>query len=188
MIGAAVSKFLAVPISRIKGLRDASMVALASVAQTLFEMCKSTLAEDVKKIKNEFVKRVKARTQLEIAEARKRVAEAADAANKVTVRSHEEELRRLERERLQIENATKKVELSQAEAQASEAHSKAVAAKLKNIQSIKEMFEEARQKRGEEAESELIEALRQLNTEGGKIYFDSDNLKHLLKSGKESKS
>ena len=75
--------------------------------------------------------------------------------------------------RLKMER--RKVGLSQAKAQASEAHSKAVVAKLKSIQSIKEMFEEARQKRGEEAESELIEALRQLNTEGGKIYFDSDN-------------
>ena len=184
MIGAAVSKFLAFPVSRIKGFRDTSIVALASVAQTMLEMCNCTLAEDVKKIKKEFIKRVKARTQMEIAEARKRVAEAANAANKVTARAHEEELRRLERERLQIENATKKVGLSQAEAQASEAHSKAITAKLKNIQSIKEMLEEARQKRGEEAENELVEALRQLNTEGGKIYFDSDNLKRLLEGTK----
>ena len=188
MTGAAIAKFLAVPLSQVKGLRDISMVALASVAQTLLEMCKSTLAEDAKKIKKEFVKRVKARTQLEQAEARKRVAEAADAANKVTVRSHQEELRRLERERLQIENATKKVGLSHAEAHASEAHSNAVAAKLKNVKALAEMFEEARQKRGEEAESELIEALRQLNTEGGKIHFDSDNLRLLLKKGKEIKT
>jgi hypothetical protein len=50
-----------------------------------------------------------------------------------------------------------------------------------------EMFEEARQKKGEDAENELVEALRQLNMEGGKIYFDSNNLLHLLKQGKETK-
>jgi hypothetical protein len=182
---AIVGKFLAVALKLGKGSRDACLVAMSSVAQTMFEMCNSTLAEDVRKFKNEFATRISTRTQLEQAEAQKRIAEAADAANKVTSRAHEEELQRLERERLQLENATKRAALAQVEAQAREAHSRAAAAEF-DVH-LYEVLDEARQKRKTEAENEVIASFRQLNLEGGRIYFDSQNLKQLMEKTEQPK-
>jgi hypothetical protein len=59
---------------------------------------------------------------------------------------------------------------------------KADASKLENWKTLVEICEEARKKRGDQAEDELYDALRQLNLEGGKFYFDSQNLKKLLKN------
>ena len=96
------------------------------------------------------------------------------AANKVTVRAHEEDLRRLKREQLEIENRKNRAKAARAEA-------KADAAKLENWKALTEIYEEARGKRGEPAEDELYAALRQLTVEGGKFYFDTKNLKRLTK-------
>ena len=162
--------FIGKVIAKSKGAVAGSIIAICSVAQTLLQTFHSTLVADVRKIKEQFEKRLDADTM-------KMVAEAAEAAYKVTPVAHGEEMRRLAAERQAIENRKLAAEAAVVEAAADKAR---VDAAREQLHLMQEVIEEARKKRFADAQQEVFDALQQFQKEGGTLYVDPEQLKKLL--------
>ena len=173
MIGAAlVRKFLAKPIAGSKTLWNTVAATSASVAQTLLEAIKSTLAVDAEHLKKTFFKRLDVQTDVQAAEAQKKIAEAATAANRVIQRDHAEALARLERQGKEIENQKRQAEAGKLQAEAAAAGLRVMDGYVK----LAKKFQEENLTNAKEA---LDAALAKLVREAGALYVDSRQLKRL---------
>lgn len=184
-------KVLAKCASPAKGLQEPAMAALASVAEFLLQVCDATLVRDVRRLKSALFRRIDARTSIEVSEAKAKLAEASQDANKVTAKVFEESLRLIERDRALIENCKRRAEAEIAEARADKAKAEAADRSIRTMRSMLGLLKEMRQTRIEEAQIELFSALGQLSQEGGALHIDSKNLMELIalsekvKAGKE---
>jgi hypothetical protein len=170
-----------------RDLWDVSVVALAVVAQQLLDSCPS-LVEDIRRLKDNKFRRVEAETLALEADAQRKYAAAAQAANTVTEREFERAVRELELEKQAIRNRKLAAEAAAAEARADKSKAEAARAEIKACEALMEVYKEARQKNSEAAEEELLDALRQYNLEGGILHIDSENLRSLIKLTKPATS
>jgi hypothetical protein len=166
-----LGKFLAKCVSGATGVSDATIIASAIVAQALLEANMATLVLDLRRIKESFLQRIEARTDSVRAEAELKLAEAANATNKITPVAHEQALRLAQQEAALIENEKRKAEASMAGSRA----------KL-----MEELVRDMRENRLKDASLELMEALTQYMLEGGQLHIDSQNLKALIQAGQKA--
>jgi hypothetical protein len=139
-------------------LANAVKTATVSVASTLAEMLQLGVADDLRQLKNDGLRRSRAKTDAEEAKAREVLARAIEAENRATL------LKRNDR----ISKAQEA--LTRAEAAKKEAEAKAVLAKA----------EGDRAKAQAEAVVQLIEAAAKLKQNGGCFAVDPENLSRIL--------
>jgi hypothetical protein len=176
-----VGKFFAKCFDTSNEMHEVSVVALASVVERLLDICGAGLVEDIRKVKQSYLRRIDAGTQSREAEAQLKLAAATNAANKATQVAHEEAMRAFTQEREAIRNRKLAADAAAADARADKANADAAQAKAKALRSLMDVYAEAKKKKLDAAERELLEALRQYRLEGGRVYIDRENLKALLK-------
>jgi hypothetical protein len=118
------------------------------------------LADDLGQIKDSLIRREKAKADAEEADAKKRLAEATEAANRATLHRRKDRLAELEFERKRLENAKTEAEIRALTSDAETRRIQAVA----------------------DGEAKLIEALSKVKQEGGAVFFDTENLRRILDS------
>ena len=161
--------------------KQGAIVAMASVAQTLAQACKSTLAIDIKRLKESMFERIEARTLKDKSEADIKIAEAAEAANKVRTKEHEAYMQEQEQQKAQIENVKRWVEIDIAAAEADKARTDAAAQRLRLLKSMMDLAKDLREERRTAAEQDVLNALAQLLHEGGTFYVNRENLNKIAK-------
>src|SRR6185436_10230437 len=179
MIGGLIVKLIANTISATETGWNTAAAAAASVAESLLLACRSTLAVDFHRIKEANLKRLEAKAQSGEAEAQKKLAEAASAANKVTRRLHADALAKLEIESRKLDNLRKGAALKQAEAKARIACAQADQATLRTFQEGVNTIAILRKRSFDAKEQALFDSLAKLQREGGQLYVDFEQLKKL---------
>jgi hypothetical protein len=178
MIGELITKFIAKPLAVSKTAGTAVSIATLSVCETLLAAFKSRLVPDIRRIKESLIRRHEADTDAKRADAKRKLAEAATAANAVTPKSYTEEKAKLDLQTLALENAKKAAAVRTANANADKAETAAALAKAR---ALKEFFDEQRQKNLTEKEQAVFDALSKLIAEGGTLYIDAPALEQLVK-------
>ena len=136
-------------------------IAGLSVAETLIGLIHIGIATDLGRAKEALLQTMEEEAKQANAETQKRMAEATDAANRAGLRKRNDAIARTERRQREAEAA-------KTEAQAD---------------AIRQAAETERLKAIAEAKARLIDAIANLQREGGQVYFDSENLNDILRAG-----
>ena len=138
----------------------ARAIALAtlSLAKILLKLIVSHIATDIGQFKDDILRRHKAQADAASAEAKKKLAEAAEAVNRAALHKRKDALAKLEREAKELQNAKTQAEI----------HTILHDADTRRIQATAE------------AQARLIEAISKLRQEGGDIFFSQQNLLEIL--------
>ncbi|MGV2336311.1 MAG UNVERIFIED_CONTAM: hypothetical protein LVR18_20125 [Planctomycetaceae bacterium] len=134
------------------------LIATLSLAEMLARLAAATVVPDLRRLKELTFRRLEAQTDQQVAEAEKKLAEAADAANRANLPKRRDAIARIEQE------------IKQAEAAKTQAEADAIRmdAETRRFVAIKE------------AETKLIEALSRLRQDGGDLFVDPDNLRRII--------
>jgi hypothetical protein len=135
-----------------------SIVASCSVAETLLDLIGSGLAHDVGQVKDAMIRKFEAEANSAEADALKKLAEAADAANRANLHKRKDRAAKLELEKQRLVLAK------------SDAERRAIESDTENrrIQAISD------------AQAKLLDAMAKLNQQGGSVFFDKQNLQEIL--------
>ena len=166
--GELLAKLLAKAVDGPAALARAVAVATLTVAECIASLLDQGMAEDIHCIKDSLVRKAKAEGDIAEAEAKKRLAEATEAAHRVTLRKRNKAIKQAEQAQLEA-TATK----TEAEADAT----------LMDAETRRQQAETESQARLIEAKARFIEAVTKLRQEGGDIFFDRDNLRKILDAG-----
>lgn len=153
-----IVKWLARAMGGPKMLARTSAIAMLSVVETLMVLANYTLVGDIRRIKEAQLRVIDAGARAAEAESARKVAEAAEAANKATL--------------LKRNNATKLAELRLQNADAAKTEAEAEAIRMD--------AETRRLAAIEDAKANLIEKLSKLRMDGGELLIDRANLARLL--------
>jgi len=160
-IGELISKYIGKALGGPTFIARSIAVATLSVAKSLLGMFGEGFVTDIECIKESFLRKMKAEADSAVGEAQKKMAEAAEAANRANLPKRKDAIARTEQELAQA-----KVAKTQAEGEAIRKD-----AETRRLQAIAE------------AKARLLEALGKLRQEGGDIFFDRDNLRKILEVG-----
>ena len=133
-------------------------VATLSTAEVLLDLMNCHIADDVSQIKDSLIKKQRSEAELAEAEATKRLAEAAAAANQANLHKRKDRMAAIERDRLQLQNAKTQAEI----------HAILSDAEARKIQAVAE------------AKARLIEAISKVKQDGGGVFFDEENLRKIM--------
>jgi hypothetical protein len=134
------------------------VIGTLSVAQTLLNLMNAGVIKDVARIKEALIQKTEAETAIKLAEADLKVAEAAEAANRVTLNKRPDAIAQAERQ-------------LKAQAAKTEAEAEAISmdAGTRRIEGVAN------------AQARLLEAIGKLRAEGGEIFFSKENLREMLR-------
>lgn len=134
------------------------LIATLSVAETLASLAALTLVPDMRRLKELIFRRLEAQSDEQVAAAQKKLAEAAEAANRANLPKRRDAIARCE------------LEIKKAEAAKTEAEAEAIRmdAETRRIEAI------------EKAKIQLLEALSRLRQEGGDLFVDTENLQQII--------
>jgi hypothetical protein len=164
-IGAVIVRYAVQALGGPVFLARLSAVATLSVVEELLSMVGAGLVCDVRRMKESLIRRTEAETAAKVAkvasanaEVQKKLAEAAEAANRANLHKRNDAVARAEKDKLRAEAAK-----TQAEAEAIRAD-----AESRRIQALAE------------AQARLIDALAKLRQDGGGLLVDSEQLRQIL--------
>ncbi len=156
-----VHKYLGKVLGGPKFLARSITAATLSLAQGLLVMFYMYMGDTISRIKESLLQKIEADAKAANADAQKKLAEAAIAANVANLPKRKDVIARLEREKKEAEVAKTKAE---AEALLKDAETR-------RLQALTE------------AKTRFLEAVAKLRQEGGDIYIDPDNLLKIIGAG-----
>ena len=142
-----------------KEIARAITIATISVAEMLLELITSHFVADISRVKESLLQKMEAETAEKKADADRRIAEAAEAANRATLHKRDDAIAKAELE----------YRCAEAAKTAAEAAAIRLDAETRRIEGIAN------------AQAKLLEAIAKLRSEDGDIYFSRENLETLLR-------
>lgn len=157
-LGQLLSKWTAAAVEGFSGARMYTSIATLSVAQTCLELLQSGIAQDIQRVKEALIRRTEAETEIKVAEAKQRLAEAAVAANIADLPKRNDALARIHKDvaRLAVQKAEVEIKAIEEEL------------RLKRVAAVAE------------ARARLMEAISSLRENGGEVFLDKTNLNLLM--------
>ena len=136
-------------------------IATLSVAELLLELANVGLVSDIHRLKEALLQRSEAETDAKQAEAQKKLAEAAEAANVANLPKRKDAIAKIERRQ-------REAQVAKTEAEAEVIRKDAETRRLAAVQ---------------EGKARLLEAVSKLRGEGGEFMVDPDNLRRIIEAG-----
>jgi hypothetical protein len=133
-------------------------IATLSLAELFIGLLEQGIVTDIRRVKESLVRKMEAEADAADAEAQKKMADAAKAANEANLHKRKDAIARIKLEQEKV-----KVAKTEAEAEA-----------------IRKDAETRRLQAVTEAQARLMEAIGKLRREGGNIYFDRNNLEKII--------
>lgn len=159
-LASPIIKYTGAALKALTGVMPGAVIPMLSMAEVLFGVLHAQLANDIGNFKCELLRREKAKTDQQVAEAKRKLAEAALVANRSADRHFQEKQRELELEKQRLDNAKSQAEI---DVLRTDAHSRQVQAMA-------------------EGQARLLEAFSKLRQEGGDAFFSEENLKAIIAS------
>ena len=163
-LGQLLTKWL---VSAVDGSTRASRyvtIATLSVAETCLELLQSGFVHDIHRVKETLIRRTEAETELKVAEAQKRMAEAAEAANLADIPKRSDALAKIHKELARLDVCKKEADV----------------AAIKNDIRVKRMTAVA------DARVKFLNAITKLQQHGGDVFFDEKSLEMFLRLSDDS--
>ena len=160
-IGISIGKWLAEALGGPKRLARPIAFATLTIAETLLGLVGVGPISDIRRLKEAFIAQREAEADANRAEAQQKMAEATDAANRVSFQKRSKAIKAAEERLAQAEAA-------KAEAEAEAIRSKAETERIRAVA---------------HAKAELLTAISKLNQEGGQLFVDPDNLSAIIRGG-----
>lgn len=157
-IGEAMMKLLARAIEGSETLCRVIAVATLSVAETLFGLLQSGLVHDTERVKESLIRKMEAEADEKTADAQRKLAEAAEAANHATLLKG--------RTAREVAERKAKAEAAKIEADAEAARMDAGTRRMQAIA---------------EGQAKLLDAISKLRQEGGDVFLSKENLESILR-------
>lgn len=171
MTGGVGASLVRIVVSAVKGpewLRRSTTIATLSVAQSLLRLLHLQIAIDIGQLKNQMIAKHGAEVKVAEAEARRKLAEAAEAENHATLHRRTDLLAVAE-QRQALAMATK------AEAEARKAHAEAEL--MERV--VRSADTRTTALTIEASLEDLKQAIRRVNSKGGSVFFDEAALRQL---------
>lgn len=160
-IGELLVKFVANVLGGPKTVLRCIAIASLSLAEYLLSLINQGFIKDINRVKESLIRKMEADADSAVADAQKKLAEAAEASNRANLPKRKDAL------------AKAKKEIAQAKVAKTQAESEA----------IRKNAETQRLLAIAEARARFLEALAKLRQEDGDIFFNIDNLKRILEEG-----
>ncbi|MFA5239507.1 MAG: hypothetical protein WC476_07355 [Phycisphaerae bacterium] len=156
-----LAKFIAKVLGGPKAVFRCIAIASFSLAECLLGLINQGIINDIKRVKESLIHKMEADVDFAVAKARKKLAEAAEAANRANLHKRVDAIAQAEEELIRTRAAK-----TQAEADA-----------------IRKDAETRRLKTVADAKTGFLRAVKKLQQEGGNIFLDRDNLRKILEVG-----
>jgi hypothetical protein len=159
--GELLAKLIAKAIDGPAALARVVAIATLHFVEAVAKLIDEGVAEDIERVRKSFMQRIDSEGEIAAAEAKRRMAEAAEAANRATLHKRNEAIGRAQQA------------LLKAKAAKTEAEAEAIAkdAETRRMQAMAD------------GKERLMEAIAKLRSEGGEIIFDRKNLEKVRKAG-----
>ena len=152
--GTRLARYIGTAMDGPKFLGRYIAIAALSVAETLLELVNAHVVTDIARVKEPLIRRIEVETD-------RKVAEAAEAANRATIHKRRDAIAKAERRQKQADAAKTEAEADAIWMDAETRRLEAVAG----------------------AQARLLEAIAKLRAEGGDVFFSKDNLQQILRLG-----
>jgi len=159
--GELLAKFVGRAVKGPKTLSRFILGSIFSLADTVLRLLQAGAFTDIRRMKESLIRNMEAESDEKVAEANRKLADAAEAANRADLPKRRDALAMLERRKLE------------AEAAKTEAEARAIRldAETRRLQAIGD------------ATAKLMEAASKLRQDGGEVFFSQRNLEEILRLG-----
>jgi len=170
--GASLVKYLGKALDGPAYLGRGIAAATLLVAEAFFLLISADAASNFRRLRDSMIAKAEGESRSETADADRRSAEAAAAANHANLHKRRDAIAKLEREKREAE-----VEKTKAEAAKTLAERDAI---LKDAETRQKDGKRRQKKEITDVTALLAEAISRLRQEGGDVHFDEENLKRII--------